>query len=152
MRPNRFKVDERGPSAHSRSHHKHGRGKSQHVPNYDTFSPMGEPAYHEEPPNSNSPTFYDCYDAKEEYEITELIQMMPTDPTFTQRLKDRIIQLVRMRDEGILGAFHAYRKDGDFDGFKMRIIHKVLTPTGSRDNRSQALGSSSSAATAGFAY
>lgn len=57
-----------------------------------------------------------------------------------------------MRDEGILGAFHAYRKDGDFDGFKMRIIHKVLTPTGSRENRSQVLGSSSSAATAGFPY
>jgi len=73
---------------------------------------------------------------KQEYEIIDLIQLMPTDPTFTQRLKDRIIQLVRMRDEGILGAFHAYRKDGDFDGFKMRIIHKVLTPTGSREDRS----------------
>lgn len=57
-----------------------------------------------------------------------------------------------MKDEGILGAFHAYRKDGDSDGFKMRIIHKVLTPTGSRENRSQAVGTSSSAATAGFPY
>lgn len=70
--------------------------------------------------------------------------MMPTDPTFTQKLKERIIALVRMRDEGILGAFRAYRKDGDFDGFKMRIIHKILTPTGSREERSQVYGTHSS--------
>ena len=42
---------------------------------------------------------------------------------------------MRIRDEGIIGAFRAYRKDGDFDGFKMRIIHKILTPTGSREAR-----------------
>jgi hypothetical protein len=59
--------------------------------------------------------------------------MMPTDATLTQKLKERIIQLVQIRDEGILGAFHAYRKDGDFDGFKMRVFHKVLTPTSSRE-------------------
>jgi hypothetical protein len=40
-----------------------------------------------------------------------------------------------MRDEGIIGAFRAYRKDGDIDGFKMRILHKVFTPTGSREER-----------------
>jgi hypothetical protein len=90
MRPNRFKVEERGTSAHSRAN-KHSRGKSHHAQTYDTFSPMAEPIYQEEPLNSNSPTFYDCYDVKEEYEIIELIQMMPTDPTFTQRLKERII-------------------------------------------------------------
>jgi len=77
--------------------------------------------------------------------------MMPTDPTFNIKLKDRIIQLVRMRDEGILGAFRAYRKDGDFDGFKMRIIHKILTPTGSREAR-PVYGTSSSATTADFQH
>jgi hypothetical protein len=61
---------------------------------------------------------------------------MPTDPIFAPKLKERIIQLVKMRDEGILGAFRAYKKDGDFEGFKMRILHKVITPTGSREERS----------------
>lgn len=90
VRPNRFKVEERGTSTNSRSL-KHSRGKSHHAHTYDTFIPMAEPVHLKEPLNSNSPTFYDCYDVKEEYEIIELIQMMPTDPTFTQRLKDRII-------------------------------------------------------------
>jgi hypothetical protein len=65
-------------------------------------------------------------------------------------LKERVIQLVKMQDEGILGAFHAYRKDGDFEGFKMRIVHKVLTPIGSREERSKIFGTASSTATAGF--
>jgi hypothetical protein len=60
---------------------------------------------------------------------------------------------VRMRDEGILGAFLAYRKDGDFEGFKMRVIHKVLTPSSSREERNiNGPGTSSSAATSGFIY
>ena len=39
-----------------------------------------------------------------------------------------------MKDKGILGAFMMYQDDKDFEGFKARIIHKVLTPSGSREN------------------
>ena len=38
-------------------------------------------------------------------------------------------------DKGILGAFMLYQDDKDFEGFKARIIHKVMTPNGSRENR-----------------
>jgi hypothetical protein len=44
VRLNRFKAEERGQSAHSRSQ-KHGPIKSQNAQNYDTFSPMEEPAF-----------------------------------------------------------------------------------------------------------
>lgn len=58
-----------------------------------------------------------------------------------------------MRDEGILEAFYAYRKDSDFEGFKMRIIQKVLTQTSLREeSNNQRVGTPSSATTAGFQY
>jgi hypothetical protein len=38
-----------------------------------------------------------------------------------------------MKDKGILGAFLLYKDDNDFEGFKARVIHKVLTPSGSRE-------------------
>lgn len=44
VRLNRFKAEERGQSAHSRSQ-KHGPIKLQNAQNYDTFSPMEEPAF-----------------------------------------------------------------------------------------------------------
>lgn len=43
-----------------------------------------------------------------------------------------------MKDKGILGAFMLYQDDRDFEGFKARVIHKVITPTGSRENGRQA--------------
>jgi hypothetical protein len=33
-----------------------------------------------------------------------------------------------MKDKGILGAFLLFKDDNDFEGFKARVIHKVLTP------------------------
>ena len=47
---------------------------------------MGERTYSQETGNfnnQNSPTFYDCYGAKDEREIIQLIVMMPTDATLT---------------------------------------------------------------------
>ena len=54
-----------------------------------------------------------------------------------------------MMDKGILGAFMLYQDDKDFEGFKARIIHKVMTPNGSRENREKGT-INSSATTAGF--
>ena len=48
-------------------------------------------------------------------------------------MKQRIISLIQMRDNGILGAFQLYQEDGDLEGFKARVIHKVLTPNVSRE-------------------
>ena len=56
---------------------------------------------------------------------------------FAENLKSRIVNLIRMRDRGILGAFMLYQDDKDFEGFKARVIHKVLSPTGSRETDSQ---------------
>jgi hypothetical protein len=53
-----------------------------------------------------------------------------------------------MKDKGILGAFLLYKDDNDFEGFKARVIHKVLTPSGSRETNH--LGTASSTTTAGF--
>ena len=53
-----------------------------------------------------------------------------------------------MKDKGILGAFLLYKDDNDFEGFKSRVIHKVLTPSGSRETNH--LGTASSTTTAGF--
>jgi hypothetical protein len=38
-----------------------------------------------------------------------------------------------MKDKGILGAFMLYQDDRDFEGFKARVIHKVITPNASRE-------------------
>ena len=57
-----------------------------------------------------------------------------------------------MKDKGILGAFMLFKDDNDFEGFKARVIHKVLTPSGSRETHSQNNGTASSSTTAGFNY
>ena len=63
-----------------------------------------------------------------------------------EKIKKRVIELIKMKDKGILGAFMLYQDDRDFEGFKARIIHKVMTPNGSRENR-EAENAHSAAAT-----
>ena len=63
-----------------------------------------------------------------------------------------MIELISMKDKGILGAFMLYQDDKDFEGFKARIIHKVMTPNGSREAKEYSKGTSSSATTGGFQY
>lgn len=50
-----------------------------------------------------------------------------------ETLKQKIVNLIRIKDKGILGAFMLYQDDKDFEGFKARVIHKVLTPSCSRE-------------------
>jgi hypothetical protein len=38
-----------------------------------------------------------------------------------------------MKDNGILGALMLYQDDRDFEGLKARVIHKLLTPSSSRE-------------------
>lgn len=58
-----------------------------------------------------------------------------------------------MMDKGILGAFMLYQDDRDFEGFKARIIHKVMTPNGSRETHPSNKNTGSSSATqSGFQY
>jgi hypothetical protein len=38
-----------------------------------------------------------------------------------------------MKDKGILGALMLYQDDRDFEGLKARVIHKILTPSSSRE-------------------
>jgi hypothetical protein len=38
-----------------------------------------------------------------------------------------------MKDKGIIGAFMLYQDDRDFEGFKARVIHKLVTPSVSRE-------------------
>jgi hypothetical protein len=38
-----------------------------------------------------------------------------------------------MKDKGIIGAFMLYQDDKDFEGFKARVIHKLVTPSVSRE-------------------
>ena len=65
-----------------------------------------------------------------------------------------MIDLIRMMDKGIYGAFMLYQDDKDFEGFKARIIHKVMTPNGSRETHPSNKGTGSSSATqpGGFQY
>ena len=58
--------------------------------------------------------------------------------------------MVKIKDKGILGAFLLFKDDNDFEGFKARLIHKVLTPSGSRETHGN--GTASSTTTAGFSY
>ena len=44
-------------------------------------------------------------------------------------MKLKIIQKVRLRDSGIIGAYQLYLVDHDVEGFKARIIHRALTPS-----------------------
>ena len=73
---------------------------------------------------------------------------------YAEKIKKRVIDLISMKDKGILGAFMLYQDDKDFEGFKARIIHKVMTPNGSREAKeySKGTGTSSSATTGGFQY
>ena len=64
-------------------------------------------------------------------------------------MKSKVIHLLRQKDKGIRGALISYQDDNDLIALRNRIIHKVLTPTGSRENR-QGLATSSSVNTAGF--
>lgn len=77
-------------------------------------------------------------------------------------MKQRIVNLIHMKDKGILGAFMLYQEDSDLEGFKARLIHKVVTPNVSRetgqprdylmfDSNGTPL-TSSSTSTAGFQY
>ena len=67
-----------------------------------------------------------------------------------EKLKNRIIQLAKVKDKGILGAFMLYQDDGDFEGFKARVTHKVLAPLrGSHEERA-GNQTASSATTASF--
>jgi hypothetical protein len=58
---------------------------------------------------------------------------MPTDHILTENLKQRVVNFIRMKDKGIIGAFMLYQDDQDFEGFKARVIHKILTPAVSRE-------------------
>ncbi len=69
---------------------------------------------------------------------------LPTDSILTGRhnlffssglenLKVRIVNLIHMKDKGIIGAFMLYQDDRDFEGFKARVIHKLVTPSVSRE-------------------
>ena len=41
-------------------------------------------------------------------------------------MKYKIIEKVQNEDSGIMGAYRVYTTDRDLDGFKARIIHKLL--------------------------
>ena len=55
--------------------------------------------------------------------------------------------MIQLRDNGIIGAFMLYLDDKDLEGLKARVIHKVLSPSNSRENRGGAI---STATTAGM--
>ena len=66
-------------------------------------------------------------------------------------LKNKVIQLLKQKDKGIRGALFSYWDDNDVIALRNRIIHKVMTPTGSREERVPGGGGTlSSVATAGF--
>lgn len=59
--------------------------------------------------------------------------------------------LVRQKDKGIRGALISFQDDNDIVSLRNRLVHKILTPTGSREDRNaNGVGTSSSATTAGF--
>jgi len=62
-----------------------------------------------------------------------------------------VIHLLRQKDKGIRGALISYQDDNDLFALRNRIIHKVLTPTGSREDRhGNSVATPSSVNTAGF--
>ena len=61
-----------------------------------------------------------------------------------------MIQLLKQKDKGIRGALFSYQDDNDIETLRNRIIHKVMTPSGSREDRNNGMGTLSSVATAGF--
>ena len=71
-------------------------------------------------------------------------------PIFIDNLKNKVIQLLKQKDKGIRGALFSYQDDNDVIALRNRIIHKVMTPTGSREDRGGPGGTLSSVATAGF--
>jgi len=58
--------------------------------------------------------------------IIRLIQSWSTDALLTEQLKHKIIQKVHNEDSDIMGAYRLYATDRDLEGFKARIIHKLL--------------------------
>jgi hypothetical protein len=76
--------------------------------------------------------------------VIELVYQLPSDNVLTgkvvfffifclENLKQRIFNLIQMKDRGVLGALMLYQDDRDFEGFKARVIHKLLSPSGSRE-------------------
>ena len=68
---------------------------------------------------------------------------------FLDNMKSKVIHLLRQKDKGIRGALISYQDDNDLIALRNRIIHKVLSPSGSREDR-HGVATSSSATTAGF--
>ena len=68
---------------------------------------------------------------------------------YLDNMKSKVIHLLRQKDKGIRGALISYQDDNDLIALRNRVIHKVLTPTGSREDR-HGVVTSSSATTAGF--
>lgn len=65
-------------------------------------------------------------------------------------MKQKIVNLVQMKDKGILGALMLYQDDRDLEGFKARVVDKVLTPSVSQ--RGTPTMSQQSRSTPGFQY
>jgi hypothetical protein len=76
--------------------------------------------------------------------VIELVYQLPSDNVLTgklfilinlclENLKQRIVNLIQMKDRGVLGALMLYQDDRDFEGFKARVIHKLLSPSGCRE-------------------
>ena len=99
--------------------------------------------------NSNEPSspLYNNM-SQEDNELVQLVLSLPTE-VLEDSLKSKVISLLRQKDKGIRGALISFQDDNDLIALKNRIIHKLLTPTGSREDRS-GVGTSSSATTAGF--
>ena len=70
-------------------------------------------------------------------------------PSLLDHLKGKVIQLLKQKDKGVRGALISFQDDNDMFALRNRIIHKVLTPTGSREDRhGNGLATSSSTNTA----
>ena len=68
-------------------------------------------------------------------------------------LKSKVINLLKQKDKGIRGALISYQDDSDHVALRNRILPKVLTPSGSREDRNanpNGMASSASVTTAGF--
>lgn len=72
---------------------------------------------------------------------------MPSDAQLTDFVKQKIAEMIQVRDNGTIGAFMLYLEDKDIEGFKARTIHKAVASESREGNPGAAL---SSATTAGF--
>ena len=72
---------------------------------------------------------------------------------FLDGMKAKMINLLKQKDKGIRGALISFQDDNDLVALRNRIIHKVVTPTGTREDRgagNAGHASNSSVNTAGF--